>query len=465
MAISLDAIIQKIPGVTKPVQKQDFKARIKWTLIILVLYFFLSEVYIYGIDQSQLFQLEQLAALMGASFGTLMTLGIGPIVTASIMLQLFVGSGIVKWDMASHEGRAKFQGTQKLLAYIFAAVEAAAYTFLGAVTPVDFLPMTLFLIIFQLALGGWLVILMDEVVSKWGFGSGVSMFIAAGIGKQLFISIFNLAKSPTGEFIGIVPALFDNILRGNIAFGTLSIYILPLAATIFVFAIVVYGHALRVEIPLAFGAFRGFGRKWPLKFIYTSNMPVILTAAVLINIEVWAKLLAKTPVEGASKMCGLLGCYEGNQAVSGLVHYITPPSQFMFNVINMNLIPDEFIRVFTYTFFMIIGSTIFSLFWVNTSGMDARSVANQILRTGMQIPGFRRDPRIIESVLQRYITPLAILGGAFVGLLASVADFSGAIVRGTGLLLTVMIIYQMYEQLAMQHLEDMNPMVRKFFEK
>ncbi|MBU4246285.1 MAG: preprotein translocase subunit SecY, partial [Nanoarchaeota archaeon] len=287
----------------------------------------------------------------------------------------------------------------------------------------------------------------------------------AGIGKQLFIAMFNLAQSATGEFIGVVPALFDNILRGNISFGALSIYILPLLATFLVFALVVYGQALRVEIPLAFGAFRGFGRKWPLKFIYTSVMPVILTAAVLINIEVWARLIAKTAVEGTSKMCGLLGCYEGNQAVSGIVHYITPPHQFMFNIINLNFIPDEIIRVITYTLFMVVGSTVFSLFWVNTSGMDARSVANQILRSGMQIPGFRRDPRIIESVLQRYITPLAILGGAFVGLLASIADFSGSIVRGTGLLLTVMIIYQMYEQLAMQHLEDMNPMVRKFFEK
>ncbi len=461
----IESIIKNIPGVTKPVEKQNFKARIKWTAIILILYFFLSEVYIYGIAQAQLSQLSQLAALMGASFGTLMTLGIGPIVTASIMLQLFVGSGIIKWDMTSHEGKAKFQGTQKLLAYIFAVVEAVAYTLLGAVQPINFIPLTLFLIVLQLTLGGWLVILMDEVVSKWGFGSGVSMFIAAGIGKQLFISMFNLAKSATGEFIGIVPALFDNLLRGNVGLDVLSIYVVPIIATIFVFALVVYGQALRVEIPLAFGAFRGFGRKWPLKFIYTSNMPVILTAAVLINIEVWAKILAKNAVAGTTKMCGLLGCYEGNQAVSGLVHYVTPPSQFMLNLINLNIIPDEVIRVITYTIFMVAGSVLFSIFWVNTSGMDARSVSNQILRSGMQIPGFRRDPRIMETVLQRYITPLAVLGGAFVGLLASLADFSGAVIRGTGLLLTVMIIYQMYEQLAMQHLEDMNPLVRKFFEK
>jgi len=461
----LDSLITKLPGVTKPVERQNFKTRIKWTLIVLILYFFLSEVYIWGIDQSQLLQLEQLAALMGASFGTLMTLGIGPIVSASIILQLFVGSGILKWDMATHEGKARFQGTQKLLAYVFAVVEAAAYTYFGAVQPINFLPLTLFAVMFQIAIGGWRVILMDEGVSKWGFGSGVSIFIAAGIGKQLFISAFNLQTSPTGEYIGIIPALIDNVVRGNVGFGILLPYVLPILATFLVFALVVYGQALRVEIPLAFGAFRGFGRKWPLKFIYSSNMPVILTSAVLINIEVWAKLIAKKTAEDGARACGLLGCFEGNNPVSGLVHYVTPPTQFMFNILQGVFSSDEMLRVITYTIFMIAGSIVFSVFWVNTAGMDARSVSNQIQRTGMQIPGFRRDPRVIEAVLERYITPLAVLGGAFVGLLASIADFSGAIVRGTGLLLTVMIIYQMYEQLTMQHLEDMNPMVRKFFEK
>ncbi len=460
----LDSIITKLPGVTKPVERQNFKTRIKWTLIILVLYFFLSEVYIWGIDQSQLLQLEQLAALMGASFGTLMTLGIGPIVSASIILQLFVGSGILKWDTTTHEGRARFQGTQKLLAYVFAVVEAAAYTFFGAVQPLDFLPMTLFAVLFQIALGGWLVILMDEVVSKWGFGSGVSMFIAAGIGKELFISAFNLKTSLTGEFIGKIPALIDNIVRGNVSSGILMPYLLPIIATILVFALVVYGQALRVEIPLAFGAFRGFGRKWPLKFIYSSNMPVILTSAVLINIEVWARLLAK----GAqtTTACGLANIFHLKWVtLPEFASCFRPPTDFMYNLLNFNVSGSELVWVLFYTGVMVLGSVIFSIFWVNTAGMDARSVANQIQRTGMQIPGFRRDPRVIEAVLQRYIPPLAVLGGAFVGFLAAVADFSGAIVRGTGLLLTVMIIYQMYEQLAMQHLEDMNPMVRKFFEK
>ena len=124
---------------------------------------------------------------------------------------------------------------------------------------------------------------------------------------------------------------------------------------------------------------------------------------------------------------------------------------------------DEFIRAGIYSLLLIAGSVIFSIFWVSTSGMDARSVAEQIEGLGMQIPGFRRDPRIIEQVLDRYIPTLAIISGLFIGILAAMADFTGALGTGTGILLTVMIIYNLYENIASRYMQDMHPAMRKFF--
>ena len=115
--------------------------------------------------------------------------------------------------------------------------------------------------------------------------------------------------------------------------------------------------------------------------------------------------------------------------------------------------------------FMIIGSIIFSFFWVQTSGMDARSQAKQIMSSGLQIPGFRRDERILQHVLKRYITPLTIMGGSTVGLLAASADLLGALSRGTGILLAVMIIYKLYEAIAKEHMMDMHPSLRKMMGK
>jgi preprotein translocase subunit SecY len=111
---------------------------------------------------------------------------------------------------------------------------------------------------------------------------------------------------------------------------------------------------------------------------------------------------------------------------------------------------------------MILGCVVFSIFWVNTAGMDSKSVAKQIQRIGLGIPGFRRDIRIIERVLDRYIPYLAVLSGLMIGLLAAFADFAGALGTGTGILLTVMIVYNLYEEIAMQHLEDVHPALRRF---
>ena len=81
----------------------------------------------------------------------------------------------------------------------------------------------------------------------------------------------------------------------------------------------------------------------------------------------------------------------------------------------------------------------------------------------MSMPGFRKDERVMESILKRYINPLTIMGGAAIGLLASVANLLGALVGGTAILLAIMVIYQLYENIAQQHAVDMNPGLRGFF--
>jgi len=482
---AFESLLQKLPGVRKPIGRLSFKQRMKWTAIILILYFVLSDVFVIGIDRTQILHFEQLAALFGARFGTLMTLGIGPIVTASIIIQLLVGSRLINWDLNTSRGRILFQGTQKLMTFAFSFIEAAGYALFGGVAPSPFTFENVLFVVLQLAAGGILVIFMDEVVSKWGFGSGVSLFILAGVSKQIFISAF-----------GFLPAEQGIELTGRVLIGE----VLPVVSTLAVFALAVYAQSMKIEIPLAFGMFRGFGRKWPLKFIYTSNMPVILTAALLVNLRIWAQLSGNP----------IIGEVQGGQIVGGLAYFLTPPNSYPLQVFSLIVgvavlagllvaqyivkahagkiilasiaggsaagvyaltafpigapLPIDVARAAVYTLFFIVFSVIFSIFWVNTAGMDSRAVAKQIQRAGLQIPGFRRDPRVIEHVLDRYIPSLTVLGGAFVGFLAAFADFTNALAAGTSILLAVMIVYQLYEQLAYQHLQDMHPAIRRFFE-
>lgn len=453
-------ILNNLPEVSGPSQKKlAFKEKLKWTLTILVAYFILGHVPLFGLGSNLLQQFEFLSIILGARFGSIISLGIGPIVTASIVLQLLTGSGLVKFDLTTHDGKRRFQGVQKLLSIAFIIFEAAIYVLLGGLSPsvakgTPFYIALVWLLIIQLIIGGILIMFMDEVVSKWGFGSGLSLFIAAGVSEQIFIRGISPYPSPANPNIavGAIPALVQSLAAGNpVEAGLMLAAVL---ATIAVFAVAVYAQAMKIEIPLSFGRIRGHGIRWPLSFIYTSNIPVILVAALIANIQLWARLLDNWGRP-------LLGTFSGNSPASGLVLWLFPPNVVR-GVITRSIVPLDVFHAMFYVLFMIVGAVIFSWFWVQTSGMDAKSQAKQMISSGLQIPGFRRDERVLERLLERYIGPLTIMGAIAVGFLASMADLSGALSSGTGILLAVMIIYRLYEEIAQQHLMDMNPMLRKF---
>ena len=459
----LDTITSHLPEVQGPKQRRlPFKEKLKWTLIVLVLFFVMGLIPLFGLGENALQQFEFLSIILGASFGSIISLGIGPIVTASIVLQLLAGTGILKLDLTTTEGRQRFQGLQKIAAFFFIIFEASIYVLMGGLAPSPALAGTpLFgqlelLLIFQLILGGVLIMFMDEVISKWGFGSGISLFIAAGVAQQIFIRAFNFLPSPTNPDIaaGAIPALFQSLTAGDITTATLQIA--AVVSTIVVFMICVYGQAMKVEIPLTFGRVRGYGIRWPLNFFYTSNIPVILVAALMANIQLFARLLERWGYP-------LLGTFSGNSPISGLVYWISSPD-IVQNIIQGSFTFSQLGQALIYTLLMVGGSIMFGIFWVQTANMDAASQARQIMSSGLQISGFRRDERVLEKILGRYIWPLTIVGGAAVGLLASVADLTGALSRGTGILLMVMIVYKLYEEIAKQHLMDMHPAMRKFME-
>jgi preprotein translocase subunit SecY len=102
----------------------------------------------------------------------------------------------------------------------------------------------------------------------------------------------------------------------------------------------------------------------------------------------------------------------------------------------------------------------FARLWIDVSGISPRDVSRQLIGAGMQVPGFRRSPQVIEKILNRYIPTVALLGGIIVGGLAAFADFLGALTTGIGILLAVGIMRQYFELLAKEQLSEMHPMMR-----
>lgn len=456
-------LLLHIPEVRGPEKKQSLKGRMLWTFGILILFLFLASVPLFGVDASQASYFKQLELLLGAKIGTLLTLGIGPIVMGSIVLQLLKGAGILKFDMNSEDGKFIYAGTHKLVTFAFIFVESIAYVAFGGIAAKS--PDLFWIVVIQLALGALIVFYMDEIVKKWGFGSGVSLFIAAGIGQAVFVQLFS-PYSVTGVLawpfgseapIGRMIALFYYLRIAEIA-TLFAEVLIPVGITVLLFFLIVFFQSINVEIPLSFGKVRGQSIKWPLNFFYSGVIPIILISALAANLRLWATLLMNFVGDNTSGFAyfvskNIIGQVTASGApTSGIINWIYPLTlkDHLSTILSFDVWP----HMLSYMIYMIVGATVFSYFWVQTSGMDSRSQAKQIINSGLQIPGFRKDERIIERVLDRYIVPLTIMGGIGIGLLAFTADTLSALTSGTGILLLVMIIYQMYQQLARESMDD-----------
>jgi preprotein translocase subunit SecY len=343
---------------------------------------------------------------------------------------------------------------QKLLTIIFIIFEAVVYVMMKGLKA-D--PGFEFLVILQLVLGGLLILFMDDVVHKWGFGSGISLFIVAGIGWRLFSQLFQFLNTsnqlePTGKIFLLITTLMGGDSTGFV------LALAPILITAGLFFGVIWAQSLKVEIPLSFDRLRGYGIRWPLQFFYTGVLPVILVSALAANFQFLASLL-----QNALGHATFLGGFSSDgQPISGFSYWIysTPLLQI---IITGSFKWEYAVQAICHILFYTSFSILFAYFWMKTSGQDAASQAKNILHSGLSIPGFRKDERILESILNRYVLSLTIMGGAAIGLLASVADLFGALVGGTAILLAVMILYQLYQNIAQQHSLDMNPAMRGMF--
>ena len=422
----------------------------------------------------------------GAS-GSLILLGIGPIVTASIVLQLLVGADIIKMDLSDPKDQAFFQGAQKFLVFVMIILEALPQLLGGYIQPDPGLASALgvglgvitFLLLIQIFIGGALILFMDEVVSKWGIGSGVGLFIVAGISQQIVTGIVNWQADQSGLPIGLIPKWIyiaqnvgaDYLFSGEgVMFMLVQGGILALLSTVLIFLLVVYVESTRIEIPLAHSAVRGARGRFPVKLIYSSVLPMILVRALQANIQMVGIILAGRGIT-------FLGEFSGSTPVNGIMYYLAPinspydwiPSLVQESFASYGVAAPAIwqigLHVFADAFMLIVGGIIFALFWIETTGMGAKPTAQKIFNSGMQIPGFRRNIGSIEKVMQRYIPKVTVIGGAFIGILTLVASLLGTLgsAGGTGLLLTVSIVYRLYEDIASEQMMEMHPMIRSFF--
>src|SRR3989442_6224327 len=294
-------------------------------------------------------------------------------------MQLFAGAKIINLDLQDDEDKSVYQGTQKFLVIVMIFVEAIPQVF-GFLTPAtgfvselngSFLfgvvsaghgaTLAQILIVVQLFAGSYLVFLMDEVVSKWGIGSGISLFIAGGVAPQIFTGTFHLEPSSATSHgpAGTIPQTVYYLqhysgsqLPGG---GIEQIMVQPpnpliaLIGTVAIFLIVAYVESTRIELPLAHGMARGARGRYPIRLMYASNIPVILVAAVLANVSMFSLLFWQHPEWPLLGHNWLLGAYPSAsdpRVVQGTLQQTTPIGGAAFYLSNINEVQEWLLPLF-----------------------------------------------------------------------------------------------------------------------
>ena len=366
--------------------------------------------------------------------------------------------------MSNSEDRGLFTSASKVFTVLLTAIQAAAYIISGMYGP-NLPGPTIIVIFVQLIATGIIVMLMDELVQKgWGLGSGISLFIMAGVAQSVLWDTFS---PTTGLFVGSLSAYLSHgqtLLTW--IFGSANGFyptLLGFFATIAIFLVVIYLNGIRIELPMSYAGYKGFRSKYPIKLLYVSNLPVIFASALFANVYFFTQLLWSTqghPDPGTNLLFRIVGDFSRNvttgsvKPVGGLAYLVTAPT-------NIQQVALDPLRAAAYMGIVVAFCAVFSLIWLEVGGLGPAKVAQQLMDSGMQIPGYRRSGRPIETVLKRYIPVVTVLGGIIVGLVASSADFFGAFGTGTGILLSVGIIYQYYELLMRERAAEMFPAFRR----
>ncbi len=471
---ALSPLVRVMPVVKAPGRKVPFREKAIWTVVVLLIFLIMSHMPLYGVPKDVgTDYLWAMRVILASTRGTLMELGIGPIVTAGLVMQLLSGSKIINVDFSDPEDRALFTGGQKVLAMIMTGFQAAAYIIGQAYGQLE--PVMAVIVFIQLFVAGIIVILMDELVQKgWGLGSGVSLFIMTNVAGQLINSMFDLITSNDNTYLpkGIITAIGANILRW-LGAGTeppvdaaylvfrngIDPSLFGLIVTFFIFFMVLYMESMRVEVPLQYAKYRGMRARYPIKLLYTSNIPVILTQALYANILFFGQILHTNFNQNSTNpFLNLLGTFQQDPhyttrliPTGGFAYLISPPQ-------GLTTLANEqwgLVHLVGYLVIMVVLCWGFSKIWIDISGIAPRDVSRQLLNSGYIVPGFRRSEKVLERLLERYIPVVAGLGGVIIGLLAAVADILGALASGTGILLMVSIIKQYYETIAKEQLAQM----------
>jgi preprotein translocase subunit SecY len=258
--------------------------------------------------------------------------------------------------------------------------------------------------------------------------------------------------------IGVIPFIIDSAATGDPEDAIFRAGQLPsifgLGITAGILLLLVYVQGIHVDIPIVSTKYRGFTAVYPIKLLYTSNIPVILSSALIANAVFMGQMLwANYNPQNTNPLFNVIAQFDPSAPQSptgGVLYYLTAPR-------GLETVLQDPVRAIAYVVFITAIVTVFGRLWVELGGLSAKSAAKNLLDADVQVPGFRRAEGSVEVLLNKYIPSVTILGGIIIGLLASTSDVLNVFGSGIGILLMVDILVNYYNLLIREQVDTHMP--------
>lgn len=382
---------------------------------------------------------------MASNRGTLMELGIGPIISAGMIVQVMTASQIIRLNPNSKDDREINSQLQKLVAIIIAMVQSVGYILMGNYgDPKELGSINILMIVVQLIFASFIVIMLDELLQKGGYGlvSAISLFIATNVCEDLLWKSFSFLKvrdEYEGAFVAFLSYLYNQpnklvaLKKGFLREGLTNLY--NVITTLGIFLLVNYFQGFQSNVSIHDKRQAGHVDSYGVKLFYTSNTPIIVLNSVISNLMFMSKIIYNNfkhikPIRwlGVWKSSAIGG---HSYPTGGLIYYFTAPE-------SVKSLLQNPVHALVYTAFILVSCSVISRLYVNYSGSSAKEVTESLRQ--QNITAYGGSINLLNKKLDRNIAVASYLGGFFIGALTLLADFLGAIGSGTGILLTTGII-------------------------
>ena len=402
----------------------DLRRKILMVSLLLVAFRILAAIPIPGIDTgrlSEFFGSSQLLGLLdlfsggGLSSLSLVMLGVGPYITATIIMQLLtiVFPSLKKaYYEEGAEGRAKFNRTSRFLTVPLAALQG--YSFLNLLISqkvLDPLPLAQMVTnVIIVTAGSVLLMWIGGLISEYKIGNGVSLLIFAGI-------------------VSRIPQMFS---AGALTYtpAELPTYLIFIVLSIVVIAGVVFVNEGERKVPVSYAKqvrgnkmYGGVSTYLPLRVNQAGVIPIIFAISLLLFPQFFAQIISILSPDLSYRVNGIVNYFFNNQIIYSVLYFIL-------------------VVIFTYFYTAIT--------------FDPDEISKNLQKSGGFIPGIRPGQATAE-VISKTVHRITLFGAVFLGVIAILPNitrmFTGIkslTLGGTGLLIVVAVALEVMKQIESQ---------------